>query len=84
MKTDFTIELRALLEQALKPKQMEITDDSAAHAGHGAKGGHYHLQISSDQFEDKTTIQCHRMIHHIVQDAFQHGVIHALSINIIR
>jgi len=84
MKSDFMVKLRTLLEQSLETTQLNIEDDSAAHAGHGATGGHYNIQIASPHFEGKTAIQCHRLINQAVQKEFQNGVIHALSIQVIR
>ena len=41
--------LRAALEAALAPTQLEIRDDSAMHIGHaGAReGGHFHVTITA-------------------------------------
>ncbi|MDQ6961263.1 MAG: BolA family protein [Mariprofundaceae bacterium] len=75
---------QSLLEQELKATHIKIKDDSASHAGHGATGGHYFLDISSPLFEAKGVLQCHRMVNKVLAHAFQNGEIHALSINIIR
>ena len=66
----------------LAPAHLDITDDSAHHAGHeGAKGGggHYQLTIVSEQFAGKPTVARHRMIYDRLAD-MMHKDIHALSI----
>ena len=74
-----------LIEQklaVLEPDSVELIDDSAKHAGHaGAKGGggHFELVIVSPQFEGKTTVQRHRMIHAALGNLFKREI-HALSI----
>ena len=68
---------------SLEPQQIEITDDSALHAGHaGAKsgGGHYRLTVVSPQFIGLTTVQRHRLVYAALGTLMQ-GAIHALSIN---
>jgi BolA family transcriptional regulator, general stress-responsive regulator len=67
---------------ALSPTQLDITDDSASHAGHaGAKsgGGHFFLTIVSEQFVGKLTLARHRMIYDALGDMMQREI-HALSI----
>ena len=67
---------------ALSPTQLDINDDSAAHAGHaGAKsgGGHFFLTIVSESFVGKSTMARHRMVYDALGDMMQ-PEIHALSI----
>ena len=67
---------------ALEPSRLELTDDSALHAGHeGAKsgGGHYRLTIVSQQFSGKSTVARHRMIYAALGPMMQQQV-HALAI----
>lgn len=66
----------------LIPKNLEIYDESAVHAGHeGAKsgGGHYQMTIVSEQFKDRSTLARHRMIYAALADLMQKEI-HALSI----
>jgi BolA protein len=66
----------------LQPDRLEISDDSALHAGHeGAKGGggHYSLTIVSPQFSGKSTLARHRMIYAALGDMMQQQI-HALAI----
>ncbi|MGB9150327.1 MAG: BolA family protein [Burkholderiales bacterium] len=67
---------------ALAPAQLDIADESAAHAGHaGAKsgGGHFFLTIVSESFAGKPTLARHRMIYDALGDMMQREI-HALSI----
>ena len=71
------------LTEALKPQLLEIIDNSAAHAGHaGAKsgGGHYHVTIVSEAFEDKSLVQRHQLIYKALGDLMKQQI-HALGIN---
>jgi len=75
--------IRNILQQKLKPQTIEITDDSARHAGHaGAResgGGHFSIDIVSGDFAGLTRIQRHRMVYEALKDEFG-PMIHALSI----
>lgn len=67
---------------ALEPLQMDLTDDSARHAGHaGARsgGGHYRLTIVSKCFAGRSTMERHRMVYDAL-GALMQGEVHALSI----
>jgi BolA protein len=66
---------------ALNPTRLEITDDSAAHAGHAGNqgGGHYFVMIESSHFSGKSTIIRHRLVYQAVGDLIPHAI-HALSI----
>lgn len=77
-----TIELMQQRLASLEPEALEISDDSALHAGHeGARsgGGHYNLTIVSPQFDGKLTVARHRMIYNSLGDLMQTRI-HALSI----
>ena len=67
---------------SLQPSRLELTDESALHAGHeGAKGGggHYRLTIVSRQFSGKNTVARHRMIYAALAPMMQQQI-HALAI----
>lgn len=77
-----TIERMTERLATLAPAHLDITDDSALHAGHeGAKsgGGHYQLTIVSEQFNGKPTLARHRMIYECLAGMMQSDI-HALSI----
>jgi len=74
----------ALLQQrlaTLAPTQLEISDDSALHAGHAGNsgGGHYSITIESSHFAGKSTIIRHRLVYQAVGDLIPSSI-HALSI----
>jgi len=74
-------ELRAALEQALAPLSIDVTDDSAHHAGHaGAReGGHYRVALVASVFAGRSQLERHRMVYSAVAPLMGHGI-HALSI----
>ena len=69
---------------ALEPQALELTDNSAQHAGHAgaAPGGntHWNLTIVSAEFTGKPTLARHRMIYAALGELMQNPI-HALSIN---
>ena len=78
-------EIRARLQQAFTPTQLDVIDESHKHVGHpGAQSGagHFALVISSPMFNDKSQIDCHRMIYQSLED-FMKTEIHALKIKVI-
>jgi BolA family transcriptional regulator, general stress-responsive regulator len=67
---------------ALEPQAVELTDDSARHAGHpGARlgGGHYQLTVVSPHFAGKPRIERHRMVYAAL-GALMQREIHALAL----
>ncbi|MCB2018143.1 MAG: BolA family transcriptional regulator [Hydrogenophaga sp.] len=79
--------LREALEAALAPRQLEVIDESAAHAGHaGANnlgyGTHFRVRIGASAFTGKSRVAQHRLVY----DALRHFTdagLHALAIEII-
>lgn len=74
--------IKSLLSDALAPEQLDIADDSQAHAGHaGAQsgGGHYYVRITSSAFEGKSLVQRHQLIYKALGDLMKHEI-HALGI----
>ncbi len=72
---------RALTEQ-LEPVELELVDDSAAHAGHaGAReGAHFNLRIVSARFAGLPRISRHRLVYDALRPWMAEGV-HALAID---
>lgn len=67
----------------LSPLQIDITDDSAKHAGHaGARngGGHYRLRIVAARFAGLRTMQRHRLVYDALGPLMKQEI-HALSID---
>ena len=74
--------MRASLEAALAPSELEIADDSALHAGHAGAasgGGHYRVRIVSARFEGQRLVMRHRLVYDSVHDMMS-SEIHALAI----
>jgi BolA protein len=74
--------IRARIESALAPAQLEVGDDSALHAGHpgaASGGGHYRVKIVSERFEGVKLVMRHRLVYDSVHD-MMHTEIHALAI----
>tara|TARA_B100000902_G_C26893674_1_gene708638 strand:- start:306 stop:572 length:267 start_codon:yes stop_codon:yes gene_type:complete len=65
----------------LSPSYIDIEDEGHLHIGHaGAKsGGHFKLNIVSESFKDKTTIERHRIIYKCL-GVLMNTEIHAISI----
>ena len=75
--------IRDRLTNQLHPTELDIVDESHLHAGHAgaASGaGHFSVSITSDEFNDKSLIERHRMVYQAVDDLMR-TEIHALSIN---
>jgi BolA protein len=68
---------------ALEPMTLDLTDESAKHAGHAgaAPGGqtHWRLSIVSNRFAGKPTVARHRMVYEALGELMQHPI-HALAI----
>ena len=74
--------IRALLTAALQPTVLELTDESALHAGHAgaASGaGHYRLRVVSARFEGLRLVMRHRLVYDSVHDMMDTDI-HALAI----
>jgi BolA protein len=74
--------IRERLQQSLAPAVLELSDDSALHAGHpgaASGGGHYSVKIVSSRFEGLRLVMRHRLVYDSVHD-MMHTEIHALAI----
>ncbi len=74
--------IRALLQAALAPASLEVSDDSHRHAGHaGARGGqgHFGVDIVSAAFAGKPPLARHRLVYAAL-GAMMQTDIHALAI----
>lgn len=69
--------------QLFSPTLLNVTDDSARHAGHaGAEPGgetHYNVEIESTAFAGKTRVEMQRAVNSALKEEFDGGL-HALSI----
>lgn len=73
--------IEARLREVLAPAELEVVDDSAAHAGHaGAQGGgHYSVTIVSPRFQGRAPLARHRLVYDALKELMRADV-HALSI----
>ena len=77
-------QLEQRLREKLAPTQLEVLDESAAHAGHsGANGSgfgtHFRVRIASPLFTGKSRVARHRLVYDALQDFIDQGV-HAIAI----
>jgi BolA protein len=75
------------LREKLQPTQLEVLDESAAHAGHsGANaegyGSHFRVRIASPLFAGRTRVARHQLVYDALQNFIDQGL-HALAIEII-
>ncbi len=75
------------LTERLQPTQLEVIDESAAHAGHsGANaqgfGSHFRVRIASPVFAGKSRVARHRLVYDAMQNFIDQGL-HAVAIEII-
>jgi len=74
--------MRALLQAALQPQALDVSDDSHRHAGHaGARGGlgHFTVDIVSAAFAGKPPLARHRMVYAALGEMMRTDI-HALAI----
>ncbi|KZT08328.1 bola-domain-containing protein [Laetiporus sulphureus 93-53] len=79
--------IREKLTCLLSPSELSITNDSWQHRHHAAmraQGGptgetHFSVQVVSEEFRGKTTMQRHRMIYAALSEQLSQGL-HALSL----
>ena len=75
--------IEALLQQALNPETLQVTDDSAAHAGHGgfdAMGSHFRVRIVSARFAGASRLARHRLVYDALASMMHHEI-HALVLD---
>ena len=75
------------LQDVLQPTQLEVLDESAAHAGHaGSNGGlfgsHFRVRIASPLFTGQPRVARHRLVYDALQDFIDQGV-HAIAIEVL-
>jgi BolA protein len=78
-------EMKKRLQTAFSPRELDVVDDSASHAGHsGNPGGdgetHFNVLIRAGAFEGKSRIARHRAVHAALGDLVPR--IHALALDV--
>lgn len=78
-------EIEEKLRAALAPREIEVVDDSASHAGHAgapaAGESHFNVMLRSVEFEGKNRIARHRAVHAALGPELI-GRIHALALDL--
>lgn len=74
--------VEACLREHLAPAQLQVRDDSAAHAGHaGAReGSHLSVRIVSPRFAGLSRVARHRLVYDALSTLMPQGI-HALAID---
>ena len=77
-------ELEARLRDTLQPTELEVIDESAAHAGHSGanglgRGTHFRVRIASPRFEGRTRVAKHRLVYDALRFFIDQGV-HAIAV----
>ena len=75
--------IRARLETAFEPEQLELVDESHLHAGHAGAAdgkGHFRVRIVSNRFRHVRPLQRQRMVFEALGDLMKTDI-HALSIS---
>ncbi|MEO5795238.1 MAG: BolA family protein [Rhodoferax sp.] len=75
------------LRDKLGPTQLEVLDESAAHAGHAGSNGsafgtHFRVRIASPLFTGKPRVARHRLVYDALQEFIDQGV-HAIAIEVL-
>lgn len=78
--------IEAQLREALAPTQLEVLDESAAHAGHAGANGlgygtHFRVRIGGPAFAGRSRVAQHRLVYDALRQ-FTDAGLHALAIEI--
>ena len=75
--------IRDTLAQALSPERLDVSDESAKHAGHmGAIPGkttHVRVVVVADAFRGRSRVERHRIVNRLLTAEMEAGL-HALAI----
>jgi BolA family transcriptional regulator, general stress-responsive regulator len=85
--TPLALQMDARLRVVLHPTQLEVIDESHAHAGHAGANGtgfgtHFRVRIASPLFAGRTRVARHRLVYDALQDFIAQGV-HAIAIEVL-
>ena len=84
---DTASQIHQRLTERLQPTQLQVQDESAAHAGHSGasasgQGSHIRVRVASPLFTGLSRVQRHRLVYDALQDFIDRGL-HALAIELI-
>lgn len=71
------------LQKSLVPMYLEVINESHMHSVPKDSETHFKVVVVADNFEGKTKLAQHRMIHNILEDELA-GPVHALSIQAMK
>ena len=79
-----TVALQERLAESLAPTQLQVLDESAAHAGHAGADGtglgtHFRVRIASPRFAGLSPVARHRLVYDALREFLDRGL-HALAI----
>jgi BolA protein len=79
--------IEARLQETLAPAQLEVIDESAAHAGHAGANGlgygtHFRVRIGGPAFAGRSRVAQHRLVYDALR-SFTDAGLHALAIEIL-
>jgi BolA protein len=85
--TPLALQMDARLRVVLHPTQLDVIDESHAHAGHAGANGtgfgtHFRVRIASPLFAGRTRVARHRLVYDALQDFIAQGV-HAIAIEVL-
>ena len=85
--TATAVQMQQILQQALAPTQLEVLDESAAHAGHAGAGPdpfgtHFRVRIASPLFAGLSRVAQHRLVYDPLRQMIAQGV-HAIAIEVV-
>jgi BolA protein len=72
--------VEARLRERLDPLALEVIDESHLHAGHGAPGAHFRVNIVSARFAGLSRIAAQRLVYAALGD-WVGGAIHACAVS---
>ncbi len=70
-------QMKKLIQDETSAEILEVIDQSAGHAGHGADGGHYSALIVSSKFRGLGLVQRHQLVYKAIAPVKES--IHAFS-----
>ncbi|WP_298212301.1 BolA family protein [Acidovorax sp.] len=87
MTTTLAQQMHQALAEKLTPTELEVLDESAAHAGHAGANGtgfgtHFRVRIASPFFTGRPRVAQHRLVYDALQEFIDQGV-HALAIEVL-
>lgn len=82
MKEDCIARIQERLRKVFRPQKLIVRNQSHYHVGHVNAGGkgHFAISIVAQAFKNKSTIESHRMVYHVLDDLMKTDI-HALQID---